>query len=70
MGGSDDARLLVVSISCLRPAASRLPADRSLKNHDVDVEVKGMFDMATETMKLPLEEKLKFEQGDDGQSFG
>ena len=29
-----------------------------------------MFDMGAETMALPLEEKLKFEQGDGGQSFG
>ncbi|KAG6899688.1 hypothetical protein C0993_007888 [Termitomyces sp. T159_Od127] len=41
-----------------------------LKNHGVDKEVDGMFDMGAETMKLPLEEKLKFEQGDDGMSFG
>jgi len=29
-----------------------------------------MFDMGAETMTLPLEEKLKFEQGNDGMSFG
>lgn len=29
-----------------------------------------MFNMGAETMDLPLEEKLKFEQGDDGMSFG
>lgn len=29
-----------------------------------------MFDMGAETMALPLEEKLKFEQGDEGRSFG
>ena len=29
-----------------------------------------MFAMGAETMDLPLEEKLKFEQGDDGMSFG
>lgn len=29
-----------------------------------------MFDMGAETMALPLDEKLKFEQGDDGRSFG
>lgn len=29
-----------------------------------------MFDMGAETMALPLEEKLKFEQGDEGVSFG
>ncbi|KIP07528.1 hypothetical protein PHLGIDRAFT_105488 [Phlebiopsis gigantea 11061_1 CR5-6] len=41
-----------------------------LKNHGADVEVQGMLDMGAETMKLPLDEKLKFEQGDDGHSFG
>ncbi|KAG6908557.1 hypothetical protein DXG01_004190 [Tephrocybe rancida] len=41
-----------------------------LKNHDVDDEVDKMFDMGAETMKLPLEEKMRFEQGDDGISFG
>ncbi|KAG6873162.1 hypothetical protein C0995_002011 [Termitomyces sp. Mi166 len=41
-----------------------------LKNHGVDEEVDGMFDMGAETMKLPLEEKIRFEQGDDGMSFG
>ena len=29
-----------------------------------------MFDMGAETMALPLEEKMKFEQGDDGMSHG
>ena len=29
-----------------------------------------MFDMGAETMALPLEEKMKFEQGDSGYSFG
>jgi hypothetical protein len=29
-----------------------------------------MFDMAAETMALPLEEKMKYEQGDEGMSFG
>ena len=42
----------------------------SLKNHGVDEEVDGMFDMGAETMDLPLEEKLKYEQGDLGHSFG
>ncbi|KAF8079383.1 Clavaminate synthase-like protein [Lyophyllum atratum] len=41
-----------------------------LMNHGVDEEVAGMFDMGAETMALPLEEKMKFEQGDDGMSFG
>jgi len=29
-----------------------------------------MFEMGAETMALPMEEKMRFEQGDDGQSFG
>lgn len=29
-----------------------------------------MFDVGAETMALPLEEKMKFEQGDEGGSFG
>ncbi|PCH44297.1 Clavaminate synthase-like protein [Wolfiporia cocos MD-104 SS10] len=41
-----------------------------LKNHGVDNEVNAMFEMGAETMALPLEEKMKFEQGDDGMSFG
>ncbi|EGN93565.1 hypothetical protein SERLA73DRAFT_189266 [Serpula lacrymans var. lacrymans S7.3] len=41
-----------------------------LKNHGADQVVSDMFDMGAETMDLPLEEKLKFEQGDDGQSSG
>lgn len=44
----------------------------SLKNHGVDEEVDGMFDMGAETMRLPLEDKVKFKQGDEGVaiSFG
>ena len=42
----------------------------SLKNHGVDEEVKGMFEMGEKTMALPLEEKMKFEQGDSGMSAG
>jgi isopenicillin N synthase-like dioxygenase len=41
-----------------------------LKNHGVDFEVNEMFDMGVETMQLPVEEKMKFEQGNDGMSFG
>ncbi|KAF9449729.1 Clavaminate synthase-like protein, partial [Macrolepiota fuliginosa MF-IS2] len=41
-----------------------------LKNHGAEKEVNGMFDLGAETMALPLEEKLKFEQGDDGGSAG
>ena len=42
----------------------------SLKNHGADKEVQGMFEMGLETMKLPMEEKLEFEQGDGGRSCG
>lgn len=42
----------------------------SLKNHGADQEVNDMFDVGAETLALPLEERLKFEQGDNGQSFG
>ncbi|KAL5536523.1 hypothetical protein ACEPAF_345 [Sanghuangporus sanghuang] len=41
-----------------------------LKNHGAEREVDEMFEMGEETMKLPLEEKMKFEQGDNGRSFG
>ncbi|KAI0751882.1 Clavaminate synthase-like protein [Daedaleopsis nitida] len=41
-----------------------------LKNHGVDEEVNAMFDVGEETLALPLEEKLPFEQGDQGFSFG
>lgn len=29
-----------------------------------------MFEMGAETMKLPMDEKMQFEQGDEGMSFG
>ncbi|KIJ06004.1 hypothetical protein PAXINDRAFT_103550 [Paxillus involutus ATCC 200175] len=41
-----------------------------LKNHGADKEVEAMFDVGAETLALPLEEKMKFEQGDEGQSCG
>ncbi|KAF8839129.1 Clavaminate synthase-like protein [Paxillus ammoniavirescens] len=41
-----------------------------LKNHGVDKEVNAMFDMGAETMALPLEEKMKFDIGDEGQLCG
>ncbi|KZT65767.1 Clavaminate synthase-like protein [Daedalea quercina L-15889] len=41
-----------------------------LKNHGADAEVDAMFEMGSETMALPLEEKMCFEQGDEGMSFG
>ena len=42
----------------------------SLKNHGADAEADAMFDMGAETMQLSMEEKMKFEQGYDGVSFG
>lgn len=42
----------------------------SLKNHGADDLAEGMFQMAAETMLLPMDEKLLFEQGDAGNSFG
>lgn len=45
-------------------------SDFSLKNHGADKEVEGMFDMGAETMDLPMEEKMKFEQGDGAKSYG
>lgn len=42
----------------------------SLKNHGADELVDGMFSLGAEVMALPMEEKLRFEQGDDGMSFG
>ncbi|KAH9887649.1 Clavaminate synthase-like protein [Cubamyces lactineus] len=41
-----------------------------LKNHGAEKEADEMFEMGAETMKLPLEEKMKYEQGDEGMSFG
>jgi len=41
-----------------------------LKNHGVNDEVDQMFSMGEETMSLPLSEKMAFEQGDEGISFG
>ncbi|EKM48658.1 uncharacterized protein PHACADRAFT_214711 [Phanerochaete carnosa HHB-10118-sp] len=41
-----------------------------LKNHSLDDEVAKMFHVCAEALDLPLEEKMKFEQGDSGDSFG
>ncbi|KAG7439376.1 Clavaminate synthase-like protein [Guyanagaster necrorhizus] len=41
-----------------------------LKNHGAEDEASRMFEMGEGTMRLPLEEKMKYEQGDDGRSFG
>ncbi|KAN0140119.1 Clavaminate synthase-like protein [Lactarius tabidus] len=41
-----------------------------LKNHGTDAEVDAMLELGAHTMALPFEEKMKFEQGDEGSSFG
>ncbi|KAL1659399.1 hypothetical protein GGF50DRAFT_16260, partial [Schizophyllum commune] len=41
-----------------------------LKNHGTDAEVDKVFAMGDAFMRLPLEEKMKYEQGDEGNSFG
>ena len=40
----------------------------SLKFHGADDSVDGMFQLGSEIMALSMEEKIKFEQGDDGLS--
>ena len=41
-----------------------------MKNHGMEAEVDAMFNLGMETLDLPLEEKMKYEQGDSGYSFG
>jgi len=41
-----------------------------LNNHGAYEEVEQMFDMGAEMMDLPIEEKMRYEQGDGGSSFG
>ncbi|KAL1752676.1 hypothetical protein FB107DRAFT_219450 [Schizophyllum commune] len=41
-----------------------------LKNHGTDAEVDKVFAMGDAFMRLPIEEKMKYEQGDEGNSFG
>ncbi|KAK7695098.1 hypothetical protein QCA50_002288 [Cerrena zonata] len=40
-----------------------------LANHGID-EVDAMFDVYADTLDLPLEEKMRYEQGDSGNSYG
>ena len=42
----------------------------SLKAHGTEEEARAMFAAFGETLDLPLEEKMQFEQGDSGNSFG
>ncbi|PBK65374.1 hypothetical protein ARMSODRAFT_1022478 [Armillaria solidipes] len=44
--------------------------NRSPKNYGVEEEAYRMFEMGEEMMKLPLKEKMKYEQGDNDGSFG
>ncbi|KAH9918580.1 Clavaminate synthase-like protein [Epithele typhae] len=41
-----------------------------LKNHGADAAVNAMFDTGAATFALPLADKMAFEQGDSGFSFG
>ncbi|PSR76517.1 hypothetical protein PHLCEN_2v8420 [Hermanssonia centrifuga] len=41
-----------------------------LKNHGVDAEVDNMFEAGAETMRLPLEEKMQYTQGEGEFFFG
>ena len=72
MEGRNGARILVVSTHSVfvRISMGVTVIHYSLKNHEADQEVDEMFNMGLETMNLPMEEKMKFEQGDSGQSFG
>lgn len=41
-----------------------------MKNHGAEQEVQDMFKLGAEVFARPLEEKLPYEQGDSGRSFG
>jgi hypothetical protein len=41
-----------------------------LKNHGAEQDFVAMWGMAEDLFKLPEEEKMKYEQGDEGLSFG
>jgi hypothetical protein len=43
---------------------------RSLKNHEAEDFVEPMFEMGRDTLALPFEEKMKYWQGNKGDSFG
>ncbi len=67
--GCDGIRALVVRIIWLLSFYFTFKILPSLKNHGVD-EIGDMFEMDRETMALPLEDKIKYEQGMQGASFG
>lgn len=70
MGSWNKIRLLVVSRFIVCSSNAFTPSNDSLKNHGADELVDEMFSLGAEVMALPMEEKLKYEQGDDGMSFG
>jgi hypothetical protein len=70
VGRSHDSGILVVRLPTSVILYAILSVIFSLKNHGVDDEVNEMFQMGAETMALPMEEKMKYEQGDAGSSFG
>lgn len=41
-----------------------------LKNHGVEHEVNEMFKLGKAFMELPLDQKMQYEEGDDGMQFG
>ncbi|RPD55162.1 Clavaminate synthase-like protein [Lentinus tigrinus ALCF2SS1-6] len=41
-----------------------------LKNHGVDAEAQALLEVGRKALTLPLDEKLKYELGDEGGSFG
>ena len=43
---------------------------RSLKNHGAEAEVEALFSLGKQFMDLPLDEKMVYEEGDDGMQFG
>jgi hypothetical protein len=42
----------------------------SLKNHEAEDFIEPMFEMGRDTLALPFEEKMKYWQGNKGDSFG
>lgn len=71
MGSGYEAGILVVSVvTSANTVTIYNDFGTSLKNHGADDAVDKMFMLGEETMALPLEERMKFEQGDDGMSFG
>lgn len=70
MGCCYDNRLLVVSDLQFYGLSFNKPAIISLKDTGLEEFAEGMLRMGEETMSLPLAEKMRFYQGDTGNSFG